>query len=121
MIDEMITAQYETNEMSHIEACQHCFKRGYIFAEQKLKYVPGHLECKKCGCLLISKTMYMKSGTIGMNNKPETCPNGCGPMWKVTWQDHSKKLAEQAEKMFEKIRILEGTHEEETNPPPPAA
>lgn len=29
--EAMIGAQYETIGMSHIEACQHCFKAGYDF------------------------------------------------------------------------------------------
>ena len=60
----------------------------------ELKYVPGHLRCAKCNFYLISKTLYMKSGTIGANKKPDDCANGCGPMWRVTWKDHAKLLSD---------------------------
>ena len=58
----------------------------------KLKYVPGMLRCAKCKCVVYSRTIYMKSQTIGANNKPQECPNDCGPMWKVTYKDDREDL-----------------------------
>lgn len=72
----------------------------------EVEYVPGRLECKKCGCSLISSTLYVKSGTIGANNKSETCPNGCGPMWRVTWKDYAKDAVKTANKLaIENVRL----------------
>lgn len=67
-----------------------------------LKFVPGHFECKKCGFHLIAKTLYMKSGTVGSNNKPQECSNGCGPMWRVSWQDYANTLYQRLETLAER-------------------
>ncbi len=66
---------------------------------EKLDYVPGHLKCKKCGFHLVSNTLYMQSGTIGANNKPSQCMNGCGPMWRITWKDYANEAVKGANKL----------------------
>lgn len=72
----------------------------------KLKYVPGHLECKRCGFHLVSRTIYMQSGTIGANNKSEDCANGCGPMWKIAWKDHANGAIKTSNKLaIENVRL----------------
>lgn len=61
------------------------------------KYVPGLFECPKCAFVLVSNTLYMKSGTIGANNKPTECSNGCGPMWRVSWKQQAETLGKRLE------------------------
>jgi hypothetical protein len=58
------------------------------------KYVPGHWECKKCEFYLVSKILYVQSGSIGSNDSPNQCANGCGPMWRISWTDHVRKVIE---------------------------
>lgn len=79
-----------------------------ILVEPDDFYVPGHLTCPKCNMLLVKNTLYMKSGTVGANREPDNCMNGCGPMWRVTWKDHAKKLLESLEMhMGEMVRRYE--------------
>jgi len=66
------------------------------------KYVSGLLECAKCNFTLISNTLYMKSGTIGPNNKSDHCPNGCGPLWKVSYKDYVTTLGDRLDDMHDK-------------------
>jgi hypothetical protein len=67
-------------------------------AVEEERFIPGQFRCAKCGFFLISKTIYMKSGTIGANNKPTECSNGCGPMWRVSWQEGYKTALDRLEK-----------------------
>lgn len=69
----------------------------------KDQFVPGHFECAKCSFYLVSNTIYMGSGTIGANNEPQQCSNGCGPMWRVTWKEHAIKLARSQEAMVDRL------------------
>ncbi len=71
---------------------------------ERAKYVPGQLRCKKCGCSVVSRNLYMKSGTVGPDSKPKYCPNGCGPMWKITWPDHCKDYAKGMDKILDQER-----------------
>lgn len=50
--------------------------------------IPGTLRCAKCNFRLQKTYLYMQSGTTGPgDNKTEPCPNGCGPLWPVTWEE----------------------------------
>lgn len=58
------------------------------------QWVPGRFRCAKCNLGLTASTLYLQSGTIGVNNEPQECSNGCGPMWRVTWEQEAKELSE---------------------------
>lgn len=50
----------------------------------------------------------MKSGTTGAgDNKTEPCPNGCGPLWPVTWKQWAKEMDEQAGRYFYELKAAE--------------
>lgn len=70
------------------------------------RFVPGHFECAKCKFYLVSSTLYVNQGTIGPNEKPQDCSNGCGPMWRVSWMDASLKSDRLLEKQFAEIQSL---------------
>jgi len=54
--------------------------------------VPGIMYCAKCNFRLVRKNLYMQSGTVGPgNSKTETCPNGCGPLWPISWEQEARK------------------------------
>lgn len=54
--------------------------------------VPGVMHCAKCGFDLLRQTLYAASGTIGAGtSETEPCPNGCGPLWPVTWEQEARK------------------------------
>lgn len=54
--------------------------------------VPGVMRCAKCKLRLLRRNLYLKSGTIGAgDSKTEPCPNGCGPLWPVTWEEEARE------------------------------
>ena len=63
---------------------------------EKLVYVPGLLKCAKCGCSVISTNLHYPSGGFSADNRPKECPNGCGPMWRVTERDCRKRMGTRA-------------------------
>lgn len=70
-------------------------------------YIPGEHECAKCKLTLLSSNLYVGDGSIGPNKEPQQCPNGCGPMWRVTWESRAResmKLYSQALEQFEALR-----------------
>jgi len=83
-------------------------------AEQRLAeletaaVVPGALRCAKCQFQLTKTIICMKSGTTGAgDNKTEPCPNGCGPLWPVTWKQWAKEMDEQAGRYFYELKAAE--------------
>lgn len=72
-------------------------------ANEGLIYVPGNFVCPKCKFHLISKNIYMKSGTIGSTkiaDRPE-CSNCSGVLMEpVTWKDHAESMFNNSEQTF---------------------
>lgn len=65
--------------------------------------VPGVMHCAKCKLRLHRTTLYMGSGTTGAgDSKTEPCPNGCGPLWPVTWEQEAR----------EAMALVNGLHEQ---------
>lgn len=57
-------------------------------------YVPNKLRCAKCNFELERLTMNANTGAVGIGtNEPERCPNGCGPLWRVTWEQEAQSYA----------------------------
>lgn len=57
---------------------------------QALVYVPGVWRCAKCELRLVHTNLHVKSGTFSANNEPQPCPNGCGPLWRISERDERK-------------------------------
>lgn len=74
---------------------------------EKLVYVPGAWRCAKCKCGLISNTLYVATGAMAANNKPQECPNGCGPMWRLTERDAGNEVCDRLEALAIKQRASE--------------
>ncbi|EPM2755432.1 hypothetical protein ACTK8Z_004628, partial [Yersinia enterocolitica] len=75
-------------------------------ANEKL-LVPGVLCCAKCSFQLAKTNLYMASGTTGPgDNKTEPCPNGCGPLWPVTWEQWSREIGVQLDRYFDEAKEL---------------
>ncbi|AJJ63956.1 hypothetical protein [Yersinia aldovae] len=69
--------------------------------------VPGVLCCAKCSFQLAKTNLYMASGTTGPgDNKTEPCPNGCGPLWPVTWEQWSREIGVQLDRYFDEAKEL---------------
>lgn len=61
---------------------------------ENLVYVPGMHKCAKCKYVHISSTMHAEPGLMKANNSAQACPNGCGPLWRVTERDSGNDLAD---------------------------
>lgn len=69
--------------------------------------VPGAMRCAKCNFRLQRNNMYMQSGTIGPgDNKTEPCPNGCGPLWPVTWKEDALESDKRLIELWEENQQL---------------
>jgi hypothetical protein len=63
--------------------------------------VPGVMHCAKCKFQLIRTNLYFGNGTTGPgDNKTEPCPNGCGPLWPVSWKQQAMELGERLEEVW---------------------
>jgi hypothetical protein len=55
------------------------------------RLVPGVMHCAKCNFSLTRINIYVGNGATGPgDNKTEPCPNGCGPLWPVTWEQEAR-------------------------------
>ncbi|MFI8608527.1 hypothetical protein ACIGFL_09405 [Pseudomonas sp. NPDC077649] len=74
---------------------------------QQGHYIPGQMHCAKCKFQLTKRVICMGSGTIGAgDNKTEPCPNGCGPLWPVTWKQADQENQEIIGRLCDEQREL---------------
>ncbi|MGP5283034.1 hypothetical protein ACTXNJ_17840 [Pseudomonas helleri] len=67
-------------------------------------FVPGCMRCAKCNFRLQRVNLYMGSGTTGPgDSKTEPCPNGCGPLWPITWEQEARECWAAADSLFENL------------------
>lgn len=79
-----------------------------IKALESAALVPGVLHCAKCLFQLTKTNLYMKSGTTGPgDSKSEPCPNGCGPLWPVTWKQYATDAYAQVDRYYDECKALE--------------
>lgn len=65
--------------------------------------VPGVMRCAKCNFQLIRNVLNVRVGTVTAGDSAtEPCPNGCGPLWPVTWEQYARQAWEAAEVMAER-------------------
>lgn len=65
--------------------------------------VPGVMRCAMCEFVLTSISLNMGDGSCTAGeNKPEPCPNGCGPLWPMTWEQNYHSLERAAESQVER-------------------
>ncbi len=67
--------------------------------------VEGEMHCAKCKFRLSRRTLYMNGIGHG-TNETEPCPNGCGPLWPVTWRMLATELGERLEEYFTELVVL---------------
>ena len=69
--------------------------------------VPGVMRCAKCAFQLHRVTLYVRSGTTGAGDSDtEPCPNGCGPLWPVTWRQWAEEAQEYAQRLQGELDAL---------------
>lgn len=70
--------------------------------------VPGVMHCAKCEFRLHRVALYMGDGTTGAgDSKTEPCPNGCGPLWPVTWEQEAREAMALANSMHEQLQAAQ--------------
>lgn len=75
--------------------------------------VPGVVHCAKCNFRLNRVTLYMGNGVVAAGGvETEKCPNGCGPMWPVTWEQEAHDAYKTAESQMDRALIAERLVEE---------
>ena len=66
---------------------------------------PGIMRCAGCGLVLTKNSINMVAGTITAgDSKTEPCPNGCGPLWPVTWKEQAIEMRDNSEQWFEELQ-----------------
>lgn len=66
---------------------------------------PGVMRCAGCGFVLTKNNINMSAGTITAgDSKTEPCPNGCGPLWPITWKENALESRDDSEKWFEELQ-----------------
>ncbi|OOV75023.1 hypothetical protein [Enterobacter kobei] len=66
---------------------------------------PGVMRCAGCGLVLTKNIISMSAGTITAgDSKTELCPNGCGPLWPVTWKEQAIEMRDSSEQWFEDLQ-----------------
>jgi len=75
--------------------------------EPRSDLVPGVMRCAKCAFQLHRVTLYVRSGTTGAGDSDtEPCPNGCGPLWPVTWRQWAEEAQEYAQRLQGELDAL---------------
>lgn len=88
-------------------------------ANERGEVVPGAMRCAKCNFRLQRNNMYMQSGTIGPgDNNTEPCPNGCGPLWPVTWKEDALEGDKRLMELFEENQKLKEALQHTPQPSP---
>lgn len=70
--------------------------------------VPGQMHCARCKFQLTRTILYLGNGAVGAgDSKTERCPNGCGPLWPVTWEQAARDAWATCETLFERAKAAE--------------
>lgn len=68
------------------------------------RFVPGVMHCAKCKFRVVRTNLYVRSGATGPgDNKTEPCPNGCGPLWPVTWEQEAREAMQRLEELSDRL------------------
>lgn len=71
-------------------------------------HVPGIMRCAKCKFRLTRVSLNVNVGTLTAgDNAPEHCPNGCGPMWPVSWRQEAEENRDLVESFFDRAIAAE--------------
>lgn len=82
--------------------------RDRIREMEAARLVPGVMRCAKCNFVVNRVSLNVRSGTITAgDSKTEPCPNGCGPLWPVTWEQDARECMQRLEAAHDRIREME--------------
>lgn len=75
---------------------------------QRSDVVPGVMHCARCKFRLNRVNLNVNVGTVTAGGtETEPCPNGCGPLWPVSWEQEAREcwgLLEEAHESLACIR-----------------
>lgn len=75
---------------------------------QRSDVVPGRMTCARCKFSLIRTTLNVTTGVAGAgDSNTEPCPNGCGPLWPVTWEQAAREAWADNDALFERAKAAE--------------
>lgn len=70
--------------------------------------VPGKMHCAKCDFSVLRTVLNVSTGNAyAGNNKTEPCPNGCGPLWPITWEQEARDGYKLCDQLFERAQVAE--------------
>lgn len=73
----------------------------------RLIYVPGDWYCPECKFILHQRTLYAKTGDVGVNHaKPDNCPNDGSEMRKLTYMQDAQAANQMALDLLKENRRL---------------
>lgn len=94
-----IAAANPTTVLALLASLEAAEKR--IAEQQSAIIAPGIMRCAGCGFVLTKNSINMAAGTITAgDSKTEPCPNGCGPLWPVTWKEQALQMRDDSEQWF---------------------
>ncbi|WP_395225293.1 ead/Ea22-like family protein [Escherichia coli] len=96
---EFIAASNPATVLALLDELEAAEKR--IAEQQSAIIAPGIMRCAGCGFVLTKNSINMAAGTITAgDSKTEPCPNGCGPLWPVTWKEQALQMRDDSEQWF---------------------
>ncbi|EFH4989750.1 ead/Ea22-like family protein [Escherichia coli] len=96
---EFIAAANPATVLALLASLEAAEKR--IAEQQSAIIAPGIMRCAGCGFVLTKNSINMAAGTITAgDSKTEPCPNGCGPLWPVTWKEQALQMRDDSEQWF---------------------
>nr|WP_279089138.1 hypothetical protein [Comamonas thiooxydans] len=76
--------------------------------DKRTDLVPGVMRCAKCEFQLVRQILAVNLGEVfAGDSKTEPCPNGCGPLWPVTWKQYAEQAMDAAETMADRAFAAE--------------
>lgn len=98
-LNALNSAANPTTVLSLLDELEAAEKR--IAEQQSAIIAPGIMRCAGCGFVLTKNSINMAAGTITAgDSKTEPCPNGCGPLWPVTWKEQALQMRDDSEQWF---------------------
>lgn len=76
--------------------------------ERDEEFVPGQFQCPTCMFSLSSNLISATTGAVAPNTaETEPCPNGCGPLVKLTWRELGESTLRQLTQVSKRLFAME--------------
>lgn len=69
------------------------------------------MHCARCGFRLVRAVLQASTGLVAAgDSSPARCPNSCGPLWPVTWEQEAREAQRLAEQLLDRAVAAETAH-----------